>query len=387
MAKFSELKEAVVNVALSGGVPFIRGLHGIGKSEMMEGIAEEIGNRLNKDVVFHIIDAAHLKEGEITGMPITTVDKVTGQKINDYTLYHVFNEIMKESQEGQISVLAVDEVNRTELTVFNELMPIILAKRVQETQLPDSLYIIAAGNPEDITQYKGATEDYNVRPMDPALKDRFFIFDLEVDSMEWLKWATTSKRVDMDVVEYISEYSNMLHFLSNKEVNPTPRGWVLFSDAYRTIKKYVKDPDELENTVILVGGGKIGTDAATNFVRFLRESKNPLLKVKDFFDASVSEKKFSENLEKLKKEKATRQYVTVTNVLEYFLGTYEGKTTLKKNEKADLLKRFTEILWVLPKDIMLGTIKEIKERNRTALTEVVAVDPKKIIEIQQYISG
>ena len=59
--KFSEVKESMINVVLAGHVPFVRGLHGIGKSEMMSSIAEAISEIKKKDVVFHEVDTAHIK--------------------------------------------------------------------------------------------------------------------------------------------------------------------------------------------------------------------------------------------------------------------------------------------------------------------------------------
>jgi len=384
--KFSEIKENVKNVALAGYVPFVRGLHGIGKSEMMESVAGEIGEALGKDVVFHAIDVAHIKEGELTGMPVTGVDKETGCTVNTYTVYNVFNEVIAEAKQGYVPVIFFDEINRTDRVVFNELMPIILNKRVQETYLPEETVILTAGNPEDISKYKGASDDYAVLPMDPALKDRLFMFELDVDPVEWLRWATKDDHVDSDIVEYITEYPNMLHFLSNNELNPTPRGWTMLSKVYKIIKKGKTSLDEYEDNLITTASGKIGRDTALNFVRFMRENKNPLLKVADFFGETVSDDLFNQNLAKLKNETPTRQYVTMANLTSYYikqLSTDEIKKS--KPKKTALTGRFFECLMSLPNDITIGTIIDIKNESKLALTEIVKYDPKRIIGIQKYL--
>lgn len=392
MAKFNDLKKTILTTVLSGNVPFVRGLHGIGKSEMMESVAEELGKIYNKDIVFHQIDMSHIKEGELTGMPITTKDPETGCMINTYTVYGLFNEVIKEAKEGCIPVIFFDEINRADRTVFQELMPIILNKRVQETYLPEETIILAAGNPEDVSEYKGASDDYAVLPMDPALKNRFFIFKLDVDDKEWLSWAIDSKSIHSDVIAYITEYPQNLHFLSNKEFNPTPRGWKKFSDAYTQALKG-SNLDEAEDNIIRLGGGILGIDTTSNFVRFLRENKNPLLKVKDFFD--VSDEVYNKNKEKLGKETPTRQYVTIKGITNYVIsridpkpdgdGVMKEKKLTKKEEDA-LVKKFSELLWVLPNDILLGNIKEISETSKKLLTKIVAADPKQIINIQKYLS-
>jgi len=385
--KFSEIMNNIVEVAVNGYVPFVRGLHGTGKSEGMLKAAGMISERLNKDVTFHTIDMSHVKEGELTGMPVTTKDEETGCIINTYTTYGLFNNVIKEAKEGYIPIIFFDEINRADRVVFNELMPIILNKRVQELELPEETIIMAAGNPEDITKYKGATDDYAVLPMDPALKDRFFIFELDVDPVEWLKWAnekdeeTNKRHIHEDIIEYISEYPKMLHFLSNSEINPTPRAWKMFSDVYAGLLSH-KSLEAVEDSVVTLGGGKIGTDTTINFLRFIKSNKNPLLKPQDFFGAKITEDKFKENLNKLASDTPTRQYISINNITEYYAKSLEG---LKKPEKDKLVGKYCQILWKMPNDILIGSLKEMLENNKKALNEITRYDPKKITEVQKYL--
>lgn len=395
--KFSEVRESVITTVLSGAVPFVRGLHGIGKSEMMESIAEELGNRLNKDVVFHQVDMSHIKEGELTGMPVTGKDPETGCVINTYTVYSLFNDVIKEAKQGYIPVIFFDEINRADRVVFNELMPIILNKRVQETYLPEETIILAAGNPEDISGYKGATDDYSVLPMDPALKDRFFIYELKVDPVEWLSWAISSKKIHEDIIAYITDRPNDLHFLSNDELNPTPRGWTMFSKAYSIVMNNHKgNYDAAEDEVIMLGSAKIGKGTVCNFSRFLRENKNPLLKVKDFFAEDINEEKFQSNLSKFSTDQPTRQYVTMKGITDWVIEKIDPSKSglsdaqkkqkeVSKKEKEDIIAKYCELLWVLPKDIMIGTLKEVSTVSNKVLTMITTHDSKKVIEVIKYL--
>lgn len=433
--KFSEVKDSVVTTVLSGAVPFVRGLHGIGKSEMMESVAEQIGEILNKDVIFHQVDMAHIKEGELTGMPVTARDPETGCMINTYTVYSLFNDVIKTGERNAdirkakevitklkakksltekekerleyfesikdetetIPVIFFDEINRADRVVFNELMPIILNKRVQETYLPEETIILAAGNPEDISGYKGATDDYSVLPMDPALKDRFFIYELKVDPVEWLSWAISSKKIHEDIIAYITDRPNDLHFLSNDELNPTPRGWTMFSKAYSIVMdKYKGNYDAAEDEVIMLGSAKIGKGTVCNFSRFLRENKNPLLKVKDFFAEDINEEKFQSNLSKLSTDQPTRQYVTMKGITDWVIEKIDPSKSglsdaqkkqkeVSKKEKEDIIAKYCELLWVLPKDIMIGTLKEVSTISNKVLTMITTHDSKKVIEVIKYL--
>lgn len=406
MANYHDIERRIIPVVLSGKVPFLRGLHGIGKSEMMKNIAEKVSEIKGKPVSFHEIDLAHVKEGELTGMPVPVKDPETGHMINTYTLYGVFNEIIKESENGIMPIIFFDEINRADKVVFNELMPIILAKRVQEVHLPDELIILCAGNPEDISKYKGANDDYAVLPMDPALKDRLFIFELEVDPLEWLKWANKSvevemngetvkvKPVDEDIIAFITEYPNALHSLSAKEINPTPRGWKMFSDAYKVLKSLNKGVTisdrseagrEFAADIIALGQAKIG-DEILNFSRFLQDNKNPLIKKEDFFAPGVTEESFERALKKLRDDTPPRRYISMSNITEYYISQITGALKGKKKEKTEFVKKYSKILFAMSNDVTIGCLKEMKDTCKEALSEIVLADPKTVIQIQQYLA-
>lgn len=371
--KFSEIKNAVMDTVIAGKVPFVRGLHGIGKSEMMEGICDDISKYYGKKVSFHPKDVAHIKEGELTGMPITTTDPETGLLINTYTTYSVFNEVIKEAKKGIIPIIFFDEINRTDRQVFNELMPIILSKKVQDTILPKELIILTAGNPEDISEFEGATDDYSVLPMDPALKNRMFIYRLDVDPVEWLQWAT-KVNLDEDVITFISEYPNMLHLVSENELNPTPRGWKMFSDVLNVIKSIKGTIADNEDEVIITGSGILGKEVTLNFVRFVREAYNPILKPDDFFN--VDNSTMNKNLEKLKNDTPTRQCITMSRLTDFIINN---------NVDDDVFKIYANCLYSVARDITMGTIIDISKRKKMTLVKLVKLDSKRMSEFQKYL--
>lgn len=141
--------------------PLISGKHGIGKSAMIKTIAEELGG------VCITIEGGTLKEGEITGLPYQykdddgkikfrflpyyAVDRIQEEekrvfkllerelqdssKLNgDENIYAVNNLSASEKIEliksGLIKpvIIFIDEVNRTENTVYKELMNIQIGR-------------------------------------------------------------------------------------------------------------------------------------------------------------------------------------------------------------------------------------------------------------------
>lgn len=371
---YNACKQAIIDTVLSGGVPFMRGLHGIGKSEMVEDICNQIEKIKGKEVVLHEIDMSHVKEGELTGMPITKIIKgEDGEEynINDYTTHNIFFSIINEEAEGFIPVLFLDEINRTDRIVFNEIMPIILARRVQETYLPDSLIIITAGNPENI-QELGLSDEYSVLPMDPALKDRFFIFDLESDPNSWITWAMKNDNICSDIIEFISDFPTQLHNLNNgEEIHPTPRAWKKFNDIYINIMKDKNaSEEEKEERIINIGKGKIGNFVVLSFLKFMKEKSNPILKAEDFFE--VNEEQLKENLSKISTETLTRTHVTMMRIIKYMES--DKFISLKKNthgENEGTSTIFTKILNAVPNDVTMGTVYEITKEHPKLLNRLM----------------
>ena len=354
----NELRKALIPVMTAGYVPFIRGLHGIGKSEIVSKVAEELEFHLGKEVTLHEVDLSHIKEGELTGMPVTRKTE-DGYMVNDYTIHHLFFEAIRETEQGYAPVIFFDELNRADSTVFNEIMPIILARRIQEITLPPEIKIICAGNPEDVRALN-LSEDYAVRTMDPALKDRFFIFDLESDPKAWLTWAVNNK-INSDIIEFISEFPANLHNLkSNGEIHPTPRGWTMVSNVIKEIHKQKLDEETEKNILVSVSSGKIGFETTMNFINFLGEKTNPTLKPTDFF--KVSEEVRSKNIEKLQNETLTRSHVAMMRIIAYLS---ELKTLTQKDNEI-----FVEILKAIPNDLMVGTVFEITNNHPVLLNKL-----------------
>lgn len=236
--------------------PLLSGKHGIGKSQVAKHIANDFGGTVM------IIEGGTLKEGEITGIPYQCKNE-TGdiefrflpyyivQRIqkaeqflcqenhNDNNLDYILNgeenkyastdlsfeEKVNLMQTGQVKpvILFFDEINRTDISVFRELMNIILTRTVNGYRFPWWVFIIAAMNPS--TQ----TSMYATNEMDPAQLDRFIKIKVHEDANEWVSFAV-EHHFERSLVEFIS---NMPGALSPKDKSleddevpmPSPRGW------------------------------------------------------------------------------------------------------------------------------------------------------------------
>ncbi|MGL6120663.1 MAG: ATP-binding protein, partial [Fusobacteriaceae bacterium] len=126
--KFNDTMLACKLIIESGAVPLIVGHAGIGKTTLVKKIAKKHGAH------FVSIDANLLKEGEIGGLPVVD-EYIFHEGKGKRTIYAVHNKfleiekILKEKPEQEI-ILFIDELNRCEHAVQQELMNLVLNREI-----------------------------------------------------------------------------------------------------------------------------------------------------------------------------------------------------------------------------------------------------------------
>ena len=241
------------NLALT---PLVSGKHGIGKSAMIKSIADDLGG------VCITIEGGTLKEGEITGLPYQYKDDKGNIKFR-FLPYYAVERIQNEEQRlfeaagnrvpenialvgdenrfalnnlspterveaiksGRVRpvIIFIDEINRTENSVYKELMNILLTRSVNGYQFPWWVLFVGAMNPS--TQ----NSVYATNEMDPAQLDRFIKIKVGDNSSEWLKFGKESG-ISPQILSFIKDNPKCLSS-SAKELDdeekptPSPRGW------------------------------------------------------------------------------------------------------------------------------------------------------------------
>lgn len=331
--KFSEVLKTVDLVIESGEVPLIIGESGIGKTSLVKEIAKKYNYYLCT------IDANLLKEGEIGGLPV--VEK--GRTL--YATHYKLAEIEKVIKEEKEVLLFIDELNRCEHAVQQELMNLILNREINGYMLSDRVKIIAAMNPS--SKYDDfENTDYQVVDMDPAQEDRFVWIKMDSDIKEWIKWGMEEGNIETDIIEFLTNFPEYLHTADSTEsIKATPRSWERISKAY----KIYKNSDKYSLEILLnVVKGNVGISIASDFATFISNMKKSLIKPSDLFSY---ESLPLEIKEELKNESHSRLYILVKNCLSY----------LSKNNSEKNIVIFSEMLKVYPRDLRIGIMKEIKK--------------------------
>lgn len=220
---------------------FIWGPPGIGKSD----IVHQIGDALDA----HVIDVrlSLWEPTDIKGIPYYSAED---NKMSWAPPVELPDAAMASKHKAII--LFLDEMNSAAPAVQAAAYQLILNRRVGAYELPDNVYIVAAGNRETD---KGVT--YR---MPAPLANRFVHLELAVSFDDWFNWAVDNK-IHKDVVGFLQFAKRDLYDFDPKSPNrsfATPRSWSFVSEL-------LEDNLDDETTTDLVSGC-VGEGLAIKFV-------------------------------------------------------------------------------------------------------------------------
>jgi len=353
---YSDSLRTVDLIITSNDVPLIIGESGVGKTSLVKYIAK------NKGYYLVTIDANLLKEGEIGGLPIVE---------NRVTIYATHNKLieiekaLKEDEKRNV-ILFIDELNRCDHAVAQELMNLILNREINGYILDERVKVIAAMNPSNKND-GFYNSNYDVVDMDSAQEDRFVWVELDSDIKEWIKWGM-SKGVSINehIIEFLSTFPEYLHRPSSEEtIKATPRSWERISKSYDI---YLKNKQKYSFDIFLnVIKGNVGVNIANDFGNFLINLKKPLIEIEDIFNNEILD---FELKEKIEKENHSRLYILAKKSLKYLENMPIGKN----------LGLFSELLSLYPRDLRLGIMKEIKRDYKDGIY-------KQLLDNEQFLDA
>jgi hypothetical protein len=228
---------------------FIWGPPGIGKSETVEEITQELGGLMID------LRMAQMEPTDIRGIPF--FNKELG-KMDWAPPVDLPDEEL--ASQYPIVVLFLDEMNSAPPAVQAAGYQLVLNRRVGKYKLPDNVVIVAAGNRDSD---KGVT--YRM-PM--PLANRFIHLEMRPDFASWQTWAV-NKGVHKDVVGYLSFAKQDLYDFDSKSSSrafATPRSWVFVSEILGDEKH--TDSDTLFNLI----AGSVGEGLAVKFAAHRRHA-------------------------------------------------------------------------------------------------------------------
>lgn len=307
------------NVAIT---PLISGKHGIGKSAIVKTVAKDLGGTCIT------IEGGTLKEGEITGLPYQyentqgeaqfkflpyyAVERIqeqekllfeqTGKTIGENDVLsgtenrYAQNDLAPQEKinlllSGKVKpvIIFVDEINRTENTVYKELMNILLTKTVNGYQFPWWVFFVGAMNPS--TQ----NSVYATNEMDPAQLDRFLKLKVTSNTSEWIRYGKKAG-ISPAILQFIKENPKCLsesaaELDDEEKPTPSPRGWDMVDTILSSeplLQPFFTAKENSENVVAKdmkeLVAAKLGGTVATMYFASLVENVNAFTAEEVFAD-------------------------------------------------------------------------------------------------------
>jgi hypothetical protein len=221
---------------------FLWGPPGIGKSELVADIAQELGG--------HMIDLrlGQMEPTDIRGIPFYNKDSGKMDWAEPVDL-----PTAEFASQYPIVVLFLDEMNSAAPSVQAAAYQLILNRRVGKYFLPDNVVMVAAGNRESD---KGVT--YR---MPTPLANRFIHQEMRVDFPSYQEWAVNNN-IHKDVVGYLSFAKQDLYDFDPKSASrafATPRSWTFVSQI-------LEDEDGDDDTIMNLIAGTVGEGLAVKFM-------------------------------------------------------------------------------------------------------------------------
>ncbi|MBR1472087.1 MAG: AAA family ATPase [Lachnospiraceae bacterium] len=196
---------------------FLLGAPGIGKTAIMEQVAQELGIALVSYSMTH-----HTRQSAL-GLPFITQKQYGGAdySVSEYTMSEIIASVYETMEESGIKegILFLDEINCVSETLFPSMLQFLQYKIFGRHAVPEGWVIVTAGNPPEYNRM--------VREFDVVTMDRMKLVEVEPDLKAWQQYAA-EKRLHAAVLNYLEihrEHFYVMELTAKGRSYVTARGW------------------------------------------------------------------------------------------------------------------------------------------------------------------
>lgn len=209
---------------------FLIGAPGIGKTAIMEQIAQELNVGLVSYSMTH-----HTRQSAL-GLPFIEKEEFDGVEYNvsEYTMSEIIAAVYRIKKETghQEGILFLDEVNCVSETLAPSMLQFLQYKVFGTHQIPNGWIVVTAGNPPEYNK--------SVREYDIVTWDRLKRVDVEPDYEVWKEYAY-KKSIHGSILTFLEIKKNYFYVVETtvgRKSFVTARGW---EDLSEMIKLYEKN--------------------------------------------------------------------------------------------------------------------------------------------------
>lgn len=218
---------------------FLIGAPGIGKTAIMEQIAQEL------DIAMVSYSMTHHTRQSALGLPFI-VDKEYGgehYKVSEYTMSEIIASVYDtmEATGKKQGILFLDEINCISETLAPSMLQFLQYKTFGRHRVPDGWIVVTAGNPPEFNQ--------SVKEFDIVTWDRLKRVEVTADYDAWKEFAINT-HVHPVVTSYLDIKPNHFYNISTTVDGKsfvTARGW---DDLSQMIKLYEMNNIDVDYNLI-----------------------------------------------------------------------------------------------------------------------------------------
>ena len=218
---------------------FLLGAPGIGKTAIMEQIAQELSIALVSYSMTH-----HTRQSAL-GLPFIKQKVYDGREydVSEYTMSEIIATIYETMEESGVreGILFLDEINCVSETLAPSMLQFLQYKVFGKHQVPEGWVIVTAGNPPEYNK--------SVREFDVVTMDRLKVLNVEADYKTWKQYAV-AKGVHAAVTGFLEvkrEYFYHMETTARGRSYVTARGW---EDLSEIITMYEEDGLVVDETLV-----------------------------------------------------------------------------------------------------------------------------------------
>lgn len=215
---------------------FLMGPPGIGKTAIMEQIAQELGVGLVSYSMTH-----HTRQSAL-GLPFIEHKTYGGREyaVSEYTMSEIIASVYDRMEETGLreGILFLDEINCVSETLAPSMLQFLQYKIFGRHRVPEGWIVVTAGNPPEYNS--------SVREFDIVTWDRLKRIDVEPDYEPWKEYAYY-RNTHPAIMTYLDikkgDFYRIESTVDGKSF-VTARGWSDLSDMMRLYEKNALKVDE-----------------------------------------------------------------------------------------------------------------------------------------------